>query len=144
MGEIKGFLRYERLDVPHRPVEERIHDFAELDLPLTPEQIHQQTVRCMDCGIPFCHGTGCPLKNCIPDLNELVYKGKWQQACELLHLTNNFPEITGRVCPAPCETACTLSVNDEPVSFRLLNEALRKDGLSRCPLNKKPAKKWLW
>jgi NAD(P)H-dependent glutamate synthase small subunit len=118
VGEIKGFLKYKRRDVRHRPVKERVHDFAELDLPLTPEQIHQQTARCMDCGIPFCHGAGCPLKNCIPDLNELVYKGKWQQACELLHSTNNFPEITGRVCPAPCETACTLSINDEPVLIR--------------------------
>jgi NAD(P)H-dependent glutamate synthase small subunit len=118
MGEIKGFLKYNRREVGHRPVEERIHDFAELDLPLTPEQIHQQTARCMDCGVPFCHGAGCPLKNNSPELNELVYKGKWRQACELLHSTNNFPEITGRVCPAPCETACTLSINDEPVLIR--------------------------
>jgi glutamate synthase (NADPH/NADH) small chain len=118
MGEVKGFLKYNRQEVGHRPVEERIHDFSELDLPLTPEQIHQQTARCIDCGIPFCHGVGCPLKNNIPELNELVYKGKWQQACDLLHSTNNFPEITGRVCPAPCETACTLSVNDEPVLIR--------------------------
>ena len=73
MGEVKGFLKYKRQEVGHRPVEKRIHDFAELDLPLTPQQIHQQTARCMDCGIPFCHGTGCPLKNCIPDFNELVY-----------------------------------------------------------------------
>ncbi len=71
MGEVKGFLKYKRWDIEHRPVEERIHDFAEFDLPLAPEQIHQQTARCMDCGIPFCHGAGCPLKNCIPDLNEL-------------------------------------------------------------------------
>jgi NAD(P)H-dependent glutamate synthase small subunit len=118
MGEVKGFLKYRRQEVGHRLIEERIYDFDELDLPLTPDQIHQQAARCMDCGIPFCHGTGCPLKNCIPDLNELVYKGKWQQACELLHSTNNFPEITGRVCPALCETACTLSINDEPVLIR--------------------------
>ena len=118
MGEVKGFLKYRRQEVGHRPVEQRIRDFTELDLPLTTEQIHQQTARCMDCGIPFCHGTGCPLKNCIPDINELVYKGKWQQACDMLHSTNNFPEITGRVCPAPCEAACTLSINDEPVLIR--------------------------
>ena len=118
MGEVKGFLKYGRQEVEHRPVKERIHDFTEFDLPLTPEQIHQQTARCMDCGIPFCHGAGCPLHNYIPELNELVYKGKWQQACELLHLNNNFPEITGRVCPAPCETACTLSISDEPVLIR--------------------------
>jgi len=118
MGEVKGFLKYKRQEFGHRPVEQRIRDFAELDLPLTPEQIYQQTARCMDCGVPFCHGTGCPLRNCIPDLNELVYQGKWQSACELLHSTNNFPEITGRVCPAPCEAACTLSINDEPVLIR--------------------------
>jgi glutamate synthase (NADPH/NADH) small chain len=118
MGEVKDFLKYKRQEVGHRAVQERIHDFAELDLPLTPDQIHQQAARCMDCGIPFCHGVGCPLKNCIPELNELIYKDKWEHACQLLHSTNNFPEITGRVCPAPCETACTLSINDEPVLIR--------------------------
>jgi glutamate synthase (NADPH/NADH) small chain len=118
MGEIKGFLKYKRQEVGHRPVEQRIHDFSELDLPLTPEQIVQQTARCMDCGIPFCHGVGCPLKNVIPDLNDLVYHNNWRQACEMLHSTNNFPEITGRVCPAPCETACTLAISDEPVLIR--------------------------
>ena len=118
MGEIKGFLKYKREDIGHRPIEERIHDFHELDLPLTPEQIRQQAARCMDCGIPFCHGVGCPLRNFIPDLNDLIYEGHWQQACELLHSTNNFPEITGRVCPAPCETACTLAISDQPVLIR--------------------------
>ncbi|MBN2021073.1 MAG: glutamate synthase subunit beta [Sedimentisphaerales bacterium] len=118
MGEIKGFLKYKRQDIGHRPVEQRIHDFNELDLPLTPEQIVLQTARCMDCGIPFCHGVGCPLKNFIPDLNELVYHGHWQEACELLHSTNNFPEFTGRVCPAPCESACTLAISDQPVLIR--------------------------
>ncbi|MFB0555586.1 MAG: glutamate synthase subunit beta [Phycisphaerae bacterium] len=118
MGEHKGFFKYKRQEVPHRPVEERIHDFAEFDMPLTLDHIHQQAARCMDCGIPFCHGVGCPLKNCIPEINELIYKGKWEQACQLLHSTNNFPEITGRVCPAPCEAACTLSINDEPVLIR--------------------------
>ena len=118
MGEIKGFLKYKREQVGHRPVEERIRDFNELDLPLTPEQIRQQAARCMDCGIPFCHGVGCPLRNFIPDLNDLIYQDNWRQACELLHSTNNFPEITGRVCPAPCETACTLAISDQPVLIR--------------------------
>ncbi len=118
MGQIKGFLEYSRQEPGHRRVEERVHDFAELNLPLTPDEIHRQAARCMDCGIPFCHGTGCPIKNCIPDINELVYKNRWQQACRMLHSTNNFPEITGRVCPAPCEAACTLSVNDQPVLIR--------------------------
>jgi NAD(P)H-dependent glutamate synthase small subunit len=140
MGEVKGFLKFKRQQVPHRPVEQRIHDFAELDLPLTPDQIHQQTARCMDCGIPFCHGTGCPLKNYIPDLNELVYKGKWQQACELLHASNNFPEITGRVCPAPCETACTLSINDEPVLIRHIEFQIVERGFSEGWIKPLPSK----
>ena len=118
MGEVKGFLKYKYQQVGHRQIEERIYDYDELILPLTPEQIHQQAARCMDCGIPFCHGIGCPLKNFIPDLNELVYENKWLQACDMIHSTNNFPEITGRVCPAPCETSCTLSINDEPVLIR--------------------------
>jgi NAD(P)H-dependent glutamate synthase small subunit len=118
MGLIKGFLQYPRKEPDHRPVEERVHDFEEFNLSLTPDEIHQQAARCMDCGIPFCHGMGCPLKNSIPDINELAYKNHWQKACRMLHSTNNFPEITGRVCPAPCETACTLSINDQPVLIR--------------------------
>jgi NAD(P)H-dependent glutamate synthase small subunit len=146
MGEVKGFLKYGRQEVRHRPVEERVHDFAEFDLPLTPEQIHQQTARCMDCGIPFCHGVGCPLQNNIPELNELVYKGKWKQACELLHLSNNFPEITGRVCPAPCETACTLSVNDEPVlirhiEFQIVERGFKEGWIKSTPAKQKTGKK---
>jgi NAD(P)H-dependent glutamate synthase small subunit len=141
MGEIKGFLKYGRQEAGHRPVEERVHDFAEFDLPLTPEQIHQQTARCMDCGIPFCHGVGCPLQNNIPQLNELVYKGKWQQACELLHLSNNFPEITGRVCPAPCETACTLAINDEPVVIRHIEFQIVERGFKEGWVKPEPAKR---
>ena len=118
MGQLKGFLKHKRQDVGHRPVQERVRDFNELDLPLTPEAIKQQAARCMDCGIPFCHGAGCPVLNSIPDLNDLVYRDRWRQACDLVHSTNNFPEITGRVCPAPCETACTLAINDEPVLIR--------------------------
>ncbi len=118
MAETKGFLKYKRQGPGYRAVDERVRDFSELDLPLTPEQIHQQAARCMDCGIPFCHGVGCPLKNSIPDFNDLVYRGRWKQACDYLHTTNNFPEITGRVCPAPCEAACTLGINDEPVLIR--------------------------
>jgi len=118
MGEIKGFVKYQRQPVGHRPVQERVYDYDEIDLPLTPEAIRQQAARCMDCGIPFCHGSGCPVLNSIPDMNDLVYRGQWEQACRLLHATNNFPEITGRVCPAPCETACTLAISDEPVLIR--------------------------
>ncbi len=140
MGEVKGFLKYKRREVGHRPAKERINDFNELDLPLTPEQIHQQTARCMDCGIPFCHGTGCPLKNSIPDINELVYEGKWEQACELLHSTNNFPEITGRACPAPCETACTLSINDKPVLIRHIEFQIVERGFNEGWIKPLPAK----
>jgi len=118
MGKIKGFLDHGRQTVGHRPVAERVLDFAELDIALCPDDLVRQAARCMDCGIPFCHGLGCPLGNRIPEFNELVYHGQWRRACENLHSTNNFPEITGRVCPAPCETACTLGVNDEPVLIR--------------------------
>jgi NAD(P)H-dependent glutamate synthase small subunit len=146
MGEVKGFLKYGRQEAGHRLVEERIHDFGEFDLPLTPEQIHQQTARCMDCGIPFCHGVGCPLKNLIPDINELVYEDKWEQACRMLHTTNNFPEITGRVCPAPCETSCTLSINDEPVvirqiEFQVIERGFREGWLKPLPAAQKTGKK---
>ncbi len=118
MGKVKGFLDHGRQPVGHRSVGERVVDFAEIDIPLTPDELVRQAARCMDCGIPFCHGSGCPLENRIPEFNEMVYRGQWRQACENLHSTNNFPEITGRVCPAPCETACTLGVNDEPVLIR--------------------------
>ena len=146
MVEVKGFLKYRRQETGHRPIEHRIHDFAELDLPLTPDEIHQQTARCMDCGIPFCHGAGCPLENSIPDLNYLVYAGKWQHACELLHSTNNFPEITGRVCPAPCETACTLSINDEPVlirhiEFQVVERGFKEGWIRPMPATRKTGKR---
>lgn len=118
MGESRGFMKYARSEVGHRPVAERVQDFKEIDLPLTPEVIHEQAARCMNCGIPFCQGAGCPVVNCIPDFNDLVYRGRWRQACSLLHRTNNFPEITGRVCPAPCENSCTLNVNDNPVMIK--------------------------
>ncbi|MFH1370979.1 MAG: glutamate synthase subunit beta [Planctomycetota bacterium] len=146
MGEIKGFLRYKRQTVGHRPVEERIHDFEELDLPLTPEQIRQQAARCMDCGIPFCHGVGCPLQNSIPDINDLVYQGNWRQACEMLHSTNNFPEITGRVCPAPCETACTLAISDQPVlirhiEFQIVERGFAEGWIKPVPATRKTGRK---
>jgi len=118
MGELRGFLKYPRQDVGHRPVDRRIIDFNEIDLPLTPDDLRNQAARCMNCGIPFCHGAGCPLCNLIPDFNDLIYHNRWEQACRMLHATNNFPEITGRICPAPCETACTLAVNDDPVLIR--------------------------
>ncbi len=146
MAEIRGFLRYHRQPVGHRPVEQRVHDFEELDLPLTPDEIRQQAARCMDCGIPFCHGAGCPVLNNIPDFNDLVYKDKWQQACENLHDTNNFPEITGRICPAPCETACTLAVNDEPVlikhiEYKIVERGFEEGWIKPMPAAKKTGKR---
>jgi len=139
MGEIKGFLKYGRQEVGHRPVEERVHDFKELELPLAPDQIRRQAARCMDCGIPFCHAAGCPLQNCIPDINELVYKDRWRQACEHLHMTNNFPEITARVCPAPCETACTLAISDEPVLIRHIEYQIVEHAFSEGWIRPRPA-----
>ena len=140
MGQIKGFLNYKRQEVGHRPVEQRIQDFSELDLPLTPDEIREQAARCMDCGIPFCHGSGCPLNNSIPDLNDLIYKGRWRQACDLLHSTNNFPEITGRVCPAPCESACTLSINDDPVLIKHIEWQLVERGFQEGWIKPLPAR----
>lgn len=118
MGNPTGFLQFPRVDAGHRPVEERIHDWREIDLPLVERILNEQAARCMDCGIPFCHMSGCPVKNRIPEFNDLVYRGKWREAADNLHSTNNFPEITGRVCPAPCEAACTLSINSQPVTIK--------------------------
>ncbi len=146
MGELKGFLKYQRQEVGHRPVEERVHDFNEIDLPLTPEAIRRQAARCMDCGIPFCHGAGCPVGNSIPDMNEFVYKGQWEQACRILHETNNFPEVTGRICPAPCETACTLSVSDHPVlirhiEYQIVERGFREGWIKPLPASRKTGKR---
>jgi NAD(P)H-dependent glutamate synthase small subunit len=139
MGEIKGFLKYKRQAVGHRPVEERVKDFAEFELPITGDQVRQEAARCMDCGTPFCHGFGCPLQNCVPDINDLIYKGRRQEACQMLHSMNNFPEFTGRLCPAPCETACTLSINDEPVMIRKLELQIVEEGFERGWIKPQPA-----
>ena len=118
MAEPLGFLEHKRQEVAHRPVEKRVADYFEVDVPLPSDVLIQQAGRCMDCGIPFCHGVGCPLANRIPEFNELVHLGRWREAFEVLDKTNNFPEITGRICPAPCEAACTLGVGDEPVLIK--------------------------
>ena len=141
MGEVKGFLTYSRREVGHRPVAERVLDFSETDLPLTPDEIRRQAARCMDCGIPFCHGTGCPLANSIPEMNDLVYRNRWKQACDCLHSTNNFPEITGRVCPAPCETSCTLAINDEPVLIRHIEFQIVERGFEEGWIRPLPARR---
>jgi NAD(P)H-dependent glutamate synthase small subunit len=139
MGELKGFLKHNRKDISHRAVAERILDFKELDLPLSPEVLVEQAARCMDCGVPFCHAVGCPLGNVIPELNDLVYRGEWERACWLLHTTNNFPEITGRVCPAPCESACTLAISDEPVLIRQIELQIVERGFEQGWIKPLPA-----
>src|SRR5215471_17412917 len=114
MGDVRGFMKYPRAKVHKQPVGERLKHYHEFLEVLPVEQLQVQGARCMDCGIPFCH-TGCPLGNIIPDWNDLVYREHWREAIERLHATNNFPEFTGRVCPAPCEAACVLGINEDPV-----------------------------
>ena len=117
MGKPTGFMDFQRQTPTRRPVEERIHDWLEVYQEFPAEQMKTQAGRCMDCGIPFCH-QGCPLGNIIPDWNDLVYRGQWREAIDRLHATNNFPDFTGRLCPAPCEAACVLGVNDDPVTIK--------------------------
>jgi len=117
MGDVRGFLKHAREGTAYRPVEERIHDWKGVQEDFPPEKTELQASRCMDCGIPFCND-GCPLGNIIPDFNDLVYRDKWEDALARLHSTNNFPEFTGMVCPAPCEQACVLGINQDPVSIK--------------------------
>src|SRR6516162_8582321 len=123
MGKITGFLEFERNDRDYAPVEERIRHWREFVVPLPEAETRQQAARCMNCGIPYCH-TGCPVNNQIPDWNDLVYTGAWQEAARNLHSTNNFPEFTGRVCPAPCEASCTLNIDDNPVTIKTIECAI--------------------
>ncbi len=128
MGKITGFLEIDRHDRKYAPVEERIKHWHEFVLPLPEKEVRDQAARCMDCGVPYCHGTqllsnvptGCPVNNQIPDWNDLVYRGNWEEAARNLHSTNNFPEFTGRVCPAPCEASCTLNIDDNPVTIKTI------------------------
>ena len=123
MGKVTGFLELEREQAVRRKPEERIQDWFEIYQPFPEEKQREQGARCMDCGVPFCH-TGCPVNNLIPDWNDLVYSGRWQSAVRRLHATNNFPEFTGRICPAPCETACVLGINLPPVSIKLIEKSI--------------------
>ena len=129
MGKITGFMEIERRDRPYVPVAERVKVYREFIRPLSEQEMGQQGARCMDCGIPFCQ-TGCPVNNIIPDWNDLVYRGHWRDALEVLHSTNNFPEFTGRVCPAPCEASCTLNINDDPVTIKSIEQAIIDKGWS--------------
>lgn len=123
MGKVTGFMEYERLSEGYLPVNDRVKNYKEFVLHLTDEAAKVQGARCMDCGIPFCT-TGCPINNIIPDWNDLVYQQDWKQAISVLHSTNNFPEFTGRICPAPCEAACTLNINNDPVGIKSIEHAI--------------------
>ena len=123
MGKMTGFMEFERIEVGYKPVGERVKNYKEFVVGLDDAQAKKQAARCMDCGTPFCNN-GCPVNNIIPDFNDLVYNGDWKNAIDVLHSTNNFPEFTGRICPAPCEAACTLNVNDEAVGIKSIEHAI--------------------
>ena len=123
MGKMTGFMEFERIEEGYKPVTERVKNYREFVIGLDDAQAKVQSARCMDCGTPFCN-SGCPVNNIIPDFNDLVYKGDWKNAIDVLHSTNNFPEFTGRICPAPCEAACTLNVNDDAVGIKSIEHAI--------------------
>ncbi len=123
MGKVTGFMEYQRIEEGYKPVTERVRNYREFVMALDDGQAKLQSARCMDCGTPFCN-SGCPVNNIIPDFNDLVYQGDWRNAIDVLHSTNNFPEFTGRICPAPCEAACTLNVNDDPVGIKSIEHAI--------------------
>ncbi|MDZ7372462.1 MAG: glutamate synthase subunit beta [candidate division KSB1 bacterium] len=139
MGKLLGFLEYDREEATKRSVETRIRDFREFESWLSSEQLHRQAARCMDCGVPHCHMFGCPTQNRIPDWNDLVYRRHYRRALEVLHATNNFPEITGRVCPAPCEAACTLAINRKAVAIRQIELTLAELGWQEEWIRPEPA-----
>src|SRR5450432_156960 len=128
MGKVTGFLEIDRHDRKYADVAERVKGYHEFVIPLSEKDTRDQAARCMNCGIPYCHGTGsvapgtpgCPVNNQIPDFNDLVYQGNWEEAARNLHSTNNFPEFTGRICPAPCEASCTLNIQEDPVTIKTI------------------------
>ena len=127
MGKATGFMEYERELPQRRPVTERVNDWFEIYQDFPEEKLQKQGARCMDCGVPFCHN-GCPVNNLIPDWNDLIYRGRWQEALRRLHATNNFPEFTGRICPAPCEASCVLSINQPPVAIKQIEKDIIEHG----------------
>ena len=138
MGKVTGFLEYERVEEGYEPPKERLKTWKEFVITLNAEQAKVQGARCMDCGTPFCN-SGCPVNNIIPDFNDLVYRGDWELALDTLHQTNNFPEFTGRVCPAPCEAACTLNVNDDAVGIKSIEHAIIDRGWAEGWVAPQPA-----
>ena len=127
MGKITGFMELQRIQEVALPVAERVQSYREFVLALADDDASKQGARCMDCGIPFCQ-SGCPINNIIPDWNDLVYRKQWKTALDVLHSTNNFPEFTGRVCPAPCEAACTLNINNDPVGIKSIEHFIIDKG----------------
>ena len=140
MGDVTGFLKVKRKEAGNRPLHERICDFSEVEQVLNSEDRMLQASRCMDCGIPFCHWS-CPVDNLIPEWNDMLYKGDWRAACERLHATNNFPEFTGRICPAICEHACVLNINQEPVTIRENEVAIVEKAFTEGYIRPNPPKK---
>ena len=125
LDKTRGFMKYKRLTETYRPPRKRVKDWKEISTRLTESELNYQSARCMDCGVPFCQSdSGCPISNVIPKWNDLVFKGQWQDALNRLLLTNNFPEFTGRVCPAPCEGACVLGINEQPVGIKSIECAI--------------------
>ena len=141
MGKVTGFLEIDRQVAKYQPASDRIRHWREFTLPMPDGEVARQAARCMDCGIPYCHGdTGCPVHNQIPDWNDLIYSGDWEEALRNLHSTNNFPEFTGRICPAPCEEACTLNLEDAPVAIKTVEQAIADKGFELGLVVPKPAK----
>ena len=137
MGKTTGFMEYPRRDEAYAPVEERLKHYREFTLPLDGTELRKQGGRCMDCGIPFCH-SGCPLGNLIPDFNDAVYNSQWERASQILHATNNFPEFTGRLCPAPCEEACVLGINEDPVSIENIEKNIVETAFAKGWIQAEP------
>jgi glutamate synthase (NADPH) small chain len=139
MGQIDGFMKFDREMPKSRDTKERIKDYKEVYTPLDKEKVKQQASRCMDCGVPFCH-SGCPLGNNIPDFNDAVYHGKWDEAIRILTSTNNFPEFTGRICPAPCEASCVLSINNKPVTIEYIEKTIAEQAFEKGYIKANPPK----
>ena len=139
MGKATGFVEYERELPQRRPVTERVNDWFEIYQDFPEEKLQKQGARCMDCGVPFCHN-GCPVNNLIPDWNDLIYRGRWQEALRRLHATNNFPEFTGRICPAPCEASCVLGINQPPVAIKQIEKDIIEHGFREGWIRPEPAK----
>jgi glutamate synthase (NADPH/NADH) small chain len=140
MGKVTGFLEIDRQTAKYEPASDRIRHYREFVIPMSDDEVAKQAARCMDCGIPYCHGdTGCPIHNQIPDWNDLIYAGNWEEANRNLHSTNNFPEFTGRICPAPCEEACTLNLEDTPVAIKTVEQAIADKSFSLGLIVPQPA-----